>query len=58
MFELFEADYVEAIKKISIPIIPKLDRLIRIKDSKGQFSTRFAYRVSQEHREVADNAVM
>ena len=58
LFELFEVDFVEAIKKISIPIIPKPDRLIRIKDNKGQFSTRSAYRVSQEHREVADNAVM
>jgi hypothetical protein len=58
LFELFEADSVEAIKKISIPIIPKPDRLIWIKNSKGQFSTRSAYRVSQEYREVADNAVM
>ena len=49
------ADLVEVIKKISIPIIPKPDKLIWIK---GQFSTRSTYRVSLEHHEVADNEVM
>jgi hypothetical protein len=58
LFELFAANSVEAIKKIPIPIIPKPDKLIWIKDSKGQFFIRFAYKVSQKHREVVDNAVM
>ncbi len=52
------ADLVEAIKKISIPIISKPDKLIWINGSKGQFSTRSTYRVSLEHHEVADNEVM
>ena len=58
LFKLFAANSLGAIKKICIPIIPKPDKLIWIKDSKGQFSIRSAYKVSQKHREVVDNAVM
>ncbi len=47
--DLFDVDTVEAIKKIRIPLVLTQDKLIWIKDPKGIFSTKSAYRIIQDH---------
>ena len=41
--ELFDTEYVVAILKIAIPLRPRLDKLIWVKDSKGLFFVKSAY---------------
>ena len=54
---LFDATTVEAIIKIIITSSTRHDKLIWIKDLKGRFSTKSAYRVSQEHKVLVNNDV-
>ena len=46
MVNMFEDASVEAILKVNIPQFPKLDELVWIKEAKGNFTVKSAYRIS------------
>ena len=48
LVDLFEFETVAAIQKIRLPFFSRLDKLVWIKDPKGQFSTKSAYNTCQE----------
>ena len=48
LMDLFDMESIEAIKRISIPLMPRKDKLVWFKDPKGCFYVKSAYRVSQE----------
>ena len=50
LMELFEFESIAAIKKIRFSTTQQEDKLIWIKDEKGRFSTKAAYKVIQEQK--------
>ena len=51
--ELFDDASISAIKQISIPTIPKIDKLVWILDSKGNFSVKSA--IKTNHSQTIEN---
>jgi hypothetical protein len=47
--ELFNTETVEAILRIKIPISPKQDRIIWLKEPKGNFSMKSAYKANSDN---------
>ncbi len=48
LVNMFEDAFVEAILKVNIPQFPKSAELVWIKEAKGNFTVKSAYRISQE----------
>ena len=47
--ELFDLESVEAIKRITLPLQTKLDKLMWTKEPKGNFTVKSMYKASQEY---------
>ena len=48
LHDLFNAESVEAIKKIIIPLNPRLDKMVWILDPKGTFSVKSVIKANQD----------
>ena len=57
LYELFDEETIEAIKKISIPPTPISDKLVWILNSKGTFSVKSTYTTSQHIIEEDDGGL-
>jgi ribonuclease HI len=49
LLDLFDMETVAAIQKIRLPFFSRPDKLVWIKDPKGQFSAKSAYKMCQEN---------